>query len=316
MESGFLSDVDISQVLNKDIVICGYCEKNLTDIGYNLTPTEFVFSTNKGMLVPIYNSGNQKFCWVDPNDTVLILTREAVWVSEAISGTFHSKVKLVSQGFGHISTTLDALWEGPLLISLNNPTKRKIRFVIGEDKGNGFEYCSFVTLIFYRMVTPTNKKHDNPPCRIDILKDSVRVPRRWFPGIKLEQYLKLNNIVNKIRDFEDIVVDIGKSEKDTNERGEKIKEFKSKYLHFEKQLSFNIDEAHEINKNIIYSIIVKKYIFNTLVALCVIGLLGSAGYAVKNSQSNILSLIAIITTIFIWGVNRLYNLFGFENWRR
>lgn len=136
---GFLSDEDIIQILDKDIVICGYDEENLTDIGYNLTPTEFIFSINRGLLVKIYNDNNQKYCYIEPNDTVLIITREAVWVSENISGTFHSKVKIVSKGFGHISTTLDAHWEGPLLISLNNPTKKRLKFVLGEDKGKGFK---------------------------------------------------------------------------------------------------------------------------------------------------------------------------------
>lgn len=314
MEAGFLSDEDIGKLLDRDIVICGYSEKNLTDIGYNLTPTEFVFSTNNGMLVPIYNSSNQKFCWVNPNDTVLILTREAVWVSESISGTFHSKVKLVSHGFGHISTTLDALWEGPLLISLNNPTKKKLKFVLGEDTGNGFEYCSFVTLIFYRMVTATKTKHDNPPSRIDILKDAVKIPRRWFPGTRLEQYINLNKVVNKIRDFEEIVVDIGNSGVDTAERESKIKEFKSKYQHFARQLQYNIDEAHEINNRIIWSKILKKYIFLFFVGLGALGLIIWSFWAVKNNLPLILSLIAIVTTIYVWGVSSLYKLLDFGNW--
>lgn len=47
--TGFLSDNDIRGILDKDIVICNYLEANLTDISYNLTPTEFIFSINRGI---------------------------------------------------------------------------------------------------------------------------------------------------------------------------------------------------------------------------------------------------------------------------
>ena len=46
---GFLSDEDIKEILDKDIVICNYSDVNLTDIGYNLKPTEFIFSVSKGV---------------------------------------------------------------------------------------------------------------------------------------------------------------------------------------------------------------------------------------------------------------------------
>ena len=46
---GFLSDEDIKEILGKDIVICNYSDVNLTDIGYNLKPTEFIFSVSKGV---------------------------------------------------------------------------------------------------------------------------------------------------------------------------------------------------------------------------------------------------------------------------
>ena len=38
---------DIKEILDKDIVICNYSDANLTDIGYNLKPTEFIFSVSK-----------------------------------------------------------------------------------------------------------------------------------------------------------------------------------------------------------------------------------------------------------------------------
>lgn len=262
---GFLSDKDIETILDKDLVICGYEKSNLTDIGYNLTPTEFIFSVNEGLLAKIHNDGNQKYCYVEPNDTVLIITREAIWVSEEISGTFHSKVSIVSQGFGHISTTLDAHWEGPLLISLNNPTKKRLRFVLGEDKGDGFRYKSFVTLIFYRMVTLTKTGHDNPPCRMDILKKLVRKNKFFFSH---EKYVKLQDVIDTIRDFESLQVNIGKAS--LAERNDKIDQFKKKYKTFTKQIEFHISQAQEINRQIVKINTWIKYIVFGLSSLPII----------------------------------------------
>lgn len=152
-----LSDQDIKKLLNREIVIYPYRETDLTPVGYNLNPSDFAYSINDQELIP----NNNGFFEVKPNDTALILTEEAVWVSKKIAGTFHSKVGVVSTGFGHISTTLDPNWKGPLLISLNNPTNKTLKLSLKK---------SFITLIFYKVRTPAIKDHDNEPSRKDILK--------------------------------------------------------------------------------------------------------------------------------------------------
>lgn len=295
LNPGFLSDEDIRPILDKDIVICGYQERNLTDIGYNLTPTDFIFSTNNKLLIKVHNTDNKKYCWIEPNDTALILTREAVWVSASIAGTFHSKVRVVSKGFGHIGTTLDALWEGPLLIALNNPTKHKLMFVLGEDKGNGFEYSSFVTLIFYRMVTPTNKNHDNPPCRLDVLKDVVKIPKR-ARILGISKYLKLNRIVDTISDFEQISVNIGQAQNE-EERIRRIIDFRQKYQPFAKQIEFHIAQAHEINNKIIRLNKITRGIISGILGIGAIILFATA-YFNRNNLNNT-SFITLIAAIYM-----------------
>jgi hypothetical protein len=52
--------------------------------------------------------------------TVQILTKEAMSLSSKVVGTVHSRVLLVSRGLSHISTTIDAGWSGPLLITTTN----------------------------------------------------------------------------------------------------------------------------------------------------------------------------------------------------
>jgi deoxycytidine triphosphate deaminase len=152
-----LSDRDIKQLLNREILIYPFKDDDLTPIGYNLNPSNFVFSLQSKELVREKNG----FFDIKPHDTVLILTKEAVWVSKKIAGTFHSKVGVVSTGFGHISTTLDPGWNGLLLISLNNPTNSRLQLSVNN---------SFVTLLLYQLKTPALKKHDNLPRRTDILK--------------------------------------------------------------------------------------------------------------------------------------------------
>lgn len=151
-----LSDVDITKLLNKEIVVHPYNEENLTPLGYNLTPSDFVFSVSTKELI----NDEDGYYSIKPNDTVLVLTEESVWVSKRIAGTFHSKVGVVSSGFGHISTTLDPNWSGPLLISLNNPTNMTLK--LPKNK-------TFITLIFYTLNTISKKDHDNNPSRTDIL---------------------------------------------------------------------------------------------------------------------------------------------------
>ncbi|MEH2014996.1 dCTP deaminase domain-containing protein [Nostoc sp.] len=158
-----LSDQDIEILLNKEIVIYPYRpEKDLTPVGYNLNPSDFVFSiTHKHLIKTTSNLEGNKVFKIQSHDTVLILTQEAVWVSQKIGGTFHSKVGVVSLGFGHISTTLDPGWAGPLLISLNNPTA--IELELPAEK-------SFVTLIFYKVRKPALRNHDNSPSRVDLIE--------------------------------------------------------------------------------------------------------------------------------------------------
>ena len=133
-EGSTLSNIDIEQAIESgDIFITPYNRLQLQPSGYNLTPTRFFYSTKKKRLLPVHETEEETYVIIDKNDTVLVRTRETIVVSPRLSGAFYSKVKVVSQGFGHVSTTLDPEWEGQLLISLNNPTNKKIKFSIEKN---------------------------------------------------------------------------------------------------------------------------------------------------------------------------------------
>lgn len=136
-----LTDVDIRRALGKDIVIDPFADESLSPIGYDFRIGDFVFSLEHGLLYP-----EGEFYHLPQKSTVQILTKESLWVSERIAGTFHSRVSLVSKGLSHISTTLDPNWYGPLLITVRNNTDEEFRLNIKQ---------SFATLIFHRVSTPT-----------------------------------------------------------------------------------------------------------------------------------------------------------------
>lgn len=144
-------------------------EKNLTGIGYNISTTDFAFSINQGILLTIHQTtkdrGVMRYVVIPPNDTVLFFSREYIEVDNTLAGTFHSKVSCVSQGLGHISTTLDPTWKGQLLISVNNPTAQEVVFDLDKSGGN------IVTLLLYQMdtVVTGGNIHDNNKGRCELL---------------------------------------------------------------------------------------------------------------------------------------------------
>lgn len=156
----YFSDIDIKKALNKDIVIEPFDPESLTPIGYDFRIGDYVFSLENGLL-DLVNG-----CYeLPPKNTIQILTKEALWVSSRVAGTFHSKVSLVSRGLSHISTTLDPQWYGPLLITLRNNTDKVIKMKPGD---------SFVTLLFARVRTPTKSPHNKPSHREDILLGQLK----------------------------------------------------------------------------------------------------------------------------------------------
>lgn len=188
-----LSDRNIQENMESgDIYIYPFNSHNLTGCGYNLTASFFALSTRKKVLERVIEKNGEYYIWIEPNDTVLICTREYVSVSNKIAGHFHSRVKLVSRGLGHISTTLDPMWTGPLLIAINNPSSKKHKLTL---KNAGIP-LAFTTLMFAQLVSQTKYIHDNKPARIDILNDYVALEPR-MPWLK-KSYRSFKAIVNDL----------------------------------------------------------------------------------------------------------------------
>lgn len=300
--SGVLSDVDIKRSIeNNEMVICPFNEDNLTPTGYNLTTTEFVFSIKNKLLCKIERDEHGNiYTFIEPHDTVLILTKEAVWISKDYIGTIHSRVGLVSKGFGHISTTIDPDWEGPLLISLNNPTNKRIRLDISSVTSEGKKHKTFATVVFYKTITQSKKDHNNLPSRFDILDELIENDKKF--GKKHKNFRK---IIDKIISFESLQVNITKydnnetknNEQKIVERSKRIDTFKIKYTNYSNTIESLLINAHssvwwvKLWNNLAIRLFQVLYIATTLF------IIGFAFTHLKTTSSNLFSLIGIIMTL-------------------
>lgn len=147
-----LSNVDLEKELykNKNIMIYPLNLDNIKGSSYNLTASSLAWSINTQKRICENN-----IITIPPNESALIVTQEVIWASNKICGTYHSKVSIVSQGAGHIGTTLDPTWYGHSLITVHNHSQdRGIKINVGD---------SFVTVMFYYLNKKTTKDQENTP---------------------------------------------------------------------------------------------------------------------------------------------------------
>lgn len=111
----------------------------------------------------------QKYVYIAPRDTALVLSREYIQIPETMCGNVVSRVSTVSNGLGHISTTIDPLWKGALLIAISNPSSEPKKLMI-QDETSAIPLAT-VTLQYVN--TPVKKKNfrtTHLPARVDILE--------------------------------------------------------------------------------------------------------------------------------------------------
>lgn len=159
---GTLSDKDIRRLLGYHIYIYPFSIKNLKPSSYNLTASNCAFVVDK-----IDDNDIQKLIVKDEmiiipaGRTGIIETNESIYVSEWITGTYHSRVKLVNKGLGHIGTTLDPCFFGVSAIALHNTTDKDIKIGVNTP---------IATIMFSILKSKSTGKHDNKTGRVDKLQ--------------------------------------------------------------------------------------------------------------------------------------------------
>jgi deoxycytidine triphosphate deaminase len=146
------------------IHIYPYSEPCLTPVGYDLRVGNRYSSLLRG-----YHDIDDKIS-ILPGDTVLIETLEKVGMprNRSLSALVESMVSIVSKGLSHISTTIDADWNGPLLIAIHNFTKNIIELKKEQP---------FFTVVFFENKSPSTREwqRDADRGRADILLKNIAI---------------------------------------------------------------------------------------------------------------------------------------------
>lgn len=195
-----LSDVDIKKELGRNIFIYPLDFDNLKGSSINLRASKLAWSLSKK--TSTFDISNNKII-IPAHDTVLVETEETLFVTNKISGSYHSRVKLVSKGIGHIGTTLDPEWVGPSLIALHNHTKLDTEIDVGE---------SIVSIMFHYLKSKSIKKNTNTPGRPELLngfnlsdEEKIWLDKEWRNDsnklkeklVNSEEYKNLLKVKNK-----------------------------------------------------------------------------------------------------------------------
>ena len=100
----------------------------MTGVGYDLT-AGFVAHVDpfKKKILNAYVADNARSSIVlEPNTYAIVISREHVFLSKRLAGTFHSKSSLAAQAVYLNSTTCDPNWKGRLIFSLYNASGNRV----------------------------------------------------------------------------------------------------------------------------------------------------------------------------------------------
>lgn len=291
IQMGFLNDIQVKRAIeDSKMAICPFRNDNLTPIGYNLSYSRFIVSIRKKTFAKIYHKNNEWFFFLKPAETVLILTRESIWVSKFVGGTFHSKVSLVTKGLGHVSTTLDPGWQGQLLVPMNNPTKEKIKVVIAKDENGAVEYETFITMVLYWSAEASlNEKMDNKSARIEILEEILEKKKNS------KDYEKLREIIRELKNSAGHT-EIYENLNNPTKRKEKIKEFENSHREL---LSKMDDQFNQINKISTRSYNLGMVYFGILTIFLLVAIVGLITFGIHYSDGKYKEYVNCIVSVLV-----------------
>lgn len=107
--------------------------------------SEFAWSVRTRAPLDVFERSGEKYMEIAAGDSALIYSSEVLSLSPAIAGTLHSVVPFVSRGLGHIGTSIDANYHGPLVITVHNHSDKPVAVNVGE---------RFAKIAFHYLETP------------------------------------------------------------------------------------------------------------------------------------------------------------------
>lgn len=151
-----LSKIDIEKQIGKGINIVPFIWENIKENSIN-----FTISDKAWTLIP-KSTGNgfddaKQACksgilTLEPYSTTIVYTEEVIALNNKLGGTFHAKVGIVSKGIVFSSTMIGPSYCGHLMITLQNPTDKKIQLHVGD---------TFISLVLYKLDTKIDKTLTN-----------------------------------------------------------------------------------------------------------------------------------------------------------
>ena len=189
-----------------DILIAPFDESKCKGVGYNISPSELCYSVRKKRMLQVHRTAQEVFVWIPPHDTILTLSHEYLQVSSHIAGCFLSRLRPVTKGLGNVSTTLDPCWKGMLLLSINNPSSRRIKLVISQLIDDQFSPTAIITMLLWKISSSNDDgegiltfRLDNPAMRADIWSELIAEPYRFFRG---NHYRKFRNLIESLLSYQ------------------------------------------------------------------------------------------------------------------
>ncbi|MTJ07270.1 hypothetical protein [Anabaena sp. UHCC 0204] len=169
-----MSYQDIISELGKGIYFHPLKPGSVKDCDLCLTASECAYSLTEEQPLTIHTEQNlqgeeRKYFDIPKNDTALVWTSEAVWLSNEFRGPIHSVVKQVSYGLGHIGTRVNPNWSGVLCIALHNVSDKPIRIYVG-DVNNPIAHLAIEKLNSKCSNPSKIHKHDHTPGRLDVIR--------------------------------------------------------------------------------------------------------------------------------------------------
>lgn len=171
---GFLSSVDIAYEIKKGASSQIEISKNegqisendpqITHVGYDVSlgGGRKPFDLTSCKFLEIKGLEDSRYIEVKPGHTISVETEESIKLGHGMGALVESKVRMVSKGFSHISTTIDPTWCGKLLLTFTNHSGKNLRIDLGTP---------IATLVFFRFISPAvgradvNDKHNQETWR-------------------------------------------------------------------------------------------------------------------------------------------------------
>lgn len=160
----------------------------------------------------------QRYVYIEPRDTALVLSKEYLMLPANICGNVFSRVSTVSSGLGHISTTIDPLWKGALLIAISNPSSEPIKLVLQDETAESIPLATVTLQYLHTPVDPNTVQNNHLPARVDILEkylyDVTETKKRWqhlknamYQFWHAKDYNLTVSLIDRLRRMKDIEPD-------------------------------------------------------------------------------------------------------------